>query len=438
MEVKAILGEQFDLVVHQETIRRALRRAGFGSRIARKKPSISTKNKNLPLKFPQELITKNNEFWDSVLFSDESKYNLFRSDGRIRVWRHPNTEFKSKNIQHTVKHGGGGVLVWGCMTSFGVGELVFIDQIMDKNFYLDILKNILQKSTLHLNPTEHLWDELERRIRKHHISSKTELKRLLLEEWNQIEPDVTKTLVNSTHDRLLEVLKQKRGNTSLPEENLPELEIVTEPVAESNKELLSGNRIVDIDFFLQETKKLHLHDLRCTMGKMQFQKEKRERQYRIEYQRLHPKKKRKVHQDPINTINLDYGPNSAKEGMPETKMYVKREEILAHLRNDNVQEIFQETVGQHENVRWHEVRKNRITASSFGRICNKRDTTSCYSLLKSLFYSSPYLTAIAITYGRTYEKTAIVKYEKIRKVDVRPCGFFISEEFPYLGAHPDG
>ncbi|KAF2889528.1 hypothetical protein ILUMI_16645, partial [Ignelater luminosus] len=90
------------------------------------------------------------------------------------------------------------------------------------------------------------------------------------------------------------------------------------------------------------------------MGKMQFQKEKRERQYRIEYQCLHPKKKRKVHQDPINTINLDYGPNSAKEGMPETEMYVKREEILARLRNDNVQEIFQETVGQHENVRWHE------------------------------------------------------------------------------------
>ncbi|KAF2880094.1 hypothetical protein ILUMI_26070 [Ignelater luminosus] len=72
--------------------------------------------------------------------------------------------------------------------------------------------------------------------------------------------------------------------------------------------------------------------------------------YRIEYQRLHPKKKRKVHQDPINTINLDYGPNSAKEGMPETEMYVKREEILAHLRNDNVQETFQETVGQHENL----------------------------------------------------------------------------------------
>ncbi|KAF2895496.1 hypothetical protein ILUMI_10678, partial [Ignelater luminosus] len=190
-------------------------------------------------------------------------------------------------------------------------------------------------------------------------------------------------------------------NIVLPEENLPELEIVTEPVAESNKELLSGNRIVDIDFFLQETKKLHLHDLRCTMGKMQFQKEIREgftsvlyyycdtcnksitlgtrpqkanvnnafvwgttsigigysqsdelfsvlnvpimtprkRQYRIEYQRLHPKKKRKVHQDPINTINVDYGPNSAKEGMPETEMYVKREEILARLAESAIRGI---------------------------------------------------------------------------------------------------
>ncbi len=30
----------------------------------------------------------------------------------------------------TVKHGGGSVLMWGCMSAAGVGELHFIDGIM--------------------------------------------------------------------------------------------------------------------------------------------------------------------------------------------------------------------------------------------------------------------------------------------------------------------
>ena len=37
-------------------------------------------------------------------------------------------------------------MVWGCISSFGVGELVFVDDIMDKNMYLSILKNNLKKS----------------------------------------------------------------------------------------------------------------------------------------------------------------------------------------------------------------------------------------------------------------------------------------------------
>ncbi|KAH8321097.1 hypothetical protein KR074_004411, partial [Drosophila pseudoananassae] len=50
----------------------------------------------------------------------------------------------------TVKHGGGGVMVWGCMSSAGVGELVFVEGIMDKVYYLNILKENLKKSASNL------------------------------------------------------------------------------------------------------------------------------------------------------------------------------------------------------------------------------------------------------------------------------------------------
>ena len=46
----------------------------------------------------------------------------------------------------TVKHGGGSVIVWGCMSAYGVRNLVFIDGIMDRHKYLDILKDNLEDS----------------------------------------------------------------------------------------------------------------------------------------------------------------------------------------------------------------------------------------------------------------------------------------------------
>ncbi len=40
----------------------------------------------------------------------------------------------------TVKHGGVSVMVWGCMSAAGTGELQFIEGTMNANMYCDILK----------------------------------------------------------------------------------------------------------------------------------------------------------------------------------------------------------------------------------------------------------------------------------------------------------
>lgn len=46
----------------------------------------------------------------------------------------------------TVKHGGGSVMVWGCMSARGVRKLHFIEGTMDYKMYIDILKNNLHVS----------------------------------------------------------------------------------------------------------------------------------------------------------------------------------------------------------------------------------------------------------------------------------------------------
>ncbi|GFX08112.1 transposable element Tc1 transposase [Trichonephila clavipes] len=91
--------------------------------------------------------------WNEVIFRDESKFNIFSSDGRRMVWRKPNTSNHPKHTTPTVKHGGGSVMVWGCMAASGVGKLVFIDRIMHKMADLNILQNNLKESAVKLGHT---------------------------------------------------------------------------------------------------------------------------------------------------------------------------------------------------------------------------------------------------------------------------------------------
>lgn len=241
--------EEFSKNVNPQTIRNCLHRAGYKGRVARRKPLISETNRKKRLEFAREHVNKSNEFWESVIFSDETKINLFGSDGRDKVWRKKNTALKIENICATVRHGGGNILLWGCMSANGTGNLVFIDGIMDQHAYLNILRNNLFPSVeklglegrylfqqdndpkhtarlvrewmihnvrqqLHtppqspdVNPIEHLWEELKRRVRKHQVRNKEDLKNRIRQEWENIPPEVTRKLVLSLPKRINAIIK---------------------------------------------------------------------------------------------------------------------------------------------------------------------------------------------------------------------------------------
>ena len=40
-----------------------------------------------------------------MIFTDESKFNIYGNDGRCRVWRKAGEEFNEKNLCPTFKHG---------------------------------------------------------------------------------------------------------------------------------------------------------------------------------------------------------------------------------------------------------------------------------------------------------------------------------------------
>ncbi|KAF2890551.1 hypothetical protein ILUMI_15622, partial [Ignelater luminosus] len=99
----------------------------------------------------------------------------------------------------------------------------------------------------------------------------------------------------------------------------------------------------------------------------------------------------------------------------------RKEEILRQLASVDCDTVVNDIVGQHDNIKWHEARRNRITASTFGRICVRSPTTSCHFLSKSILNASQHLSTAPIIYGRFNEKKAIAKYEDKKGVKVLAC-----------------
>ncbi len=59
----------------------------YFSRTARRKPLISDVNKLKRVQFANTHLSQDISFWKSVIFTDESKYNVFGYDGPAKVWR---------------------------------------------------------------------------------------------------------------------------------------------------------------------------------------------------------------------------------------------------------------------------------------------------------------------------------------------------------------
>ena len=247
--VKAEVEAELGIAISEQTVRRRMHEVGLNGRVARKKPYVSKVNRGKRLEYARNYREKPLGYWDHVLWSDESKFNLFGSDGKVMVWRTSKEALDPICTVPTVKYGGGNVKCWGCMSSSGVGNLVFITGNMTGEMYRDILqKNLFEsvkklklgkdwvmqhdndpKHRAHivtnwldrenverlkwppfspdLNPIEHIWDEVERRMKKERPKNETELKQALLRVWQGIGQDVTKKLVNSVPNRLNEVIR---------------------------------------------------------------------------------------------------------------------------------------------------------------------------------------------------------------------------------------
>ena len=228
------------------------------SAVKAKKPLLTKRHRKERLDFALAHQDWTVEDWKTVVWSDETKINRLGSDGRIWVWKKSGEALSDRLVKETKKFGGGSLMMWGCMLWEGVGYACKIDGKMDGELYTKILQDELQESLAHygkdpstvffqqdndpkhkfkkattwledqdykvllwpsqspdLNPIEHLWTHLKRKLGEYERAPGgiLELWERVQVEWDKIEPEVCQNLIESMPRRVAAVVKAKGGHT---------------------------------------------------------------------------------------------------------------------------------------------------------------------------------------------------------------------------------
>jgi DDE superfamily endonuclease len=175
-------------------------------------------------------------------------------DGQAWCWTHDSDSLQPHHVKQMVKHGGGSLMIWGCMTVNGPGNMVKITGKMDQHLYREILSDDLNQTIAHyrmkparvifqhnndskhtaksvktwinqqpfqvldwpaqspdLNPIENLWAILKHHLNQYETppSGMLELWDHVQEKWDGITADECKRLIDTMPECIEAVLKAK-------------------------------------------------------------------------------------------------------------------------------------------------------------------------------------------------------------------------------------
>lgn len=242
--------------VSVETIRKRLRARELFKRRALRVPELSRQNKVDRFNWCLEHENWTIEDWKNVLFSDETRIGLRSDDRRVRILRGRGRQARLQAARPIPKYKGGTVMFWGGIMFGEKTPLIPIRQSLTGPRYVDLVlqpvvrlwrgafgdyflfmqdnapphtsrvaKNFFETEGVtvlewpscspDLNPIEHLWDRIKRKIRarQNNPGNAEQLIQAALEEWANVTEEEINNLIESMPRRIQACINARGGNT---------------------------------------------------------------------------------------------------------------------------------------------------------------------------------------------------------------------------------
>ena len=241
-----------------QTVRNRLHELGMRARRPARCPILTVEHRTARLNFAREHQNWQLRHWMPVLFTDESRFSVSTNDRRARVWRRQGERYADCNIVEVDPYGGGSVMVWAGVSLDGrtdlyvfarggitaaryrdeilepivrpyagaIGEAFILMQDNARSHTARLCMAFLEDEGIavmdwparspDLNPIEHVWDMLARRVRQrpHPPENVQDLTNALVQEWQDIPQNVIRRIIRSMPRRCEKCLNARGRHTS--------------------------------------------------------------------------------------------------------------------------------------------------------------------------------------------------------------------------------
>ncbi len=222
----------------------------FSCRIPCVKPLLNSRQRQKHLTWAKDKKDWTAAEWSKVMFSDESTFCISFGNQGPRVWRKRGEAQNPRCLRSSVKFPQS-VMVWGAMSSAGVGPLCFLRSKANTAVYQQVLEHFMLPSADQLygdadfifqqdlapahsakatstwfkdhgipvlnwpanSPDPNLWGIVKRKMRYARLNNAEELKAIIRATWALITPEQSHRLIDSMPRRIAAVIQAKGAPT---------------------------------------------------------------------------------------------------------------------------------------------------------------------------------------------------------------------------------
>jgi transposase len=216
--------------VSHMTIGTHLTNLGYEKKLPQATPMLTEAHKERRIEWARKHLEDN---WNNTVFTDETAFQLFRNT--VERW------YKDVRPVRRIPKDRTKIFAWGGFSKRGKTSLFCFTNIMNAEFYVNILENHIPEvqeivgkrwrfqqdndlkhtsrlaqsfldknvpelldwpaNSPDLNPIENLWNIVKRNVEKREPKNQKELQCFMVEEWNSIPNSMLKNLINSMRRR---------------------------------------------------------------------------------------------------------------------------------------------------------------------------------------------------------------------------------------------